>query len=100
METIMKILLTVLATLMFVSCGGYNTATIQKSEKGFFKFTGNMEQVRIVIDESELSRSENKDAVYQVKPGNHKIRVFRNEQLVVDRILFVDDQATMEVEIP
>lgn len=96
----MKILLAVLTTLVFVSCGGYNTATIQKSEKGFFKFTGKMEQVRIMIDDSELSRSENKDAVYQVRPGKHEVKVFRNEQLVVDRILFVDDQATMEVEIP
>lgn len=96
----MKILLAVLASVVFVSCGGYNTATIQKSEKGFLKFTGRMEQVRIMIDESELSTSENKDAVYQVKPGKHEVKVFRNEQIIVDRIVYVDDQVTMEVEIP
>ncbi len=97
---IMKILFALLATFMFVSCGGYNTTTTQKTEKGFLKFNGNIDQVRILIDDSELSKSENKDAVYQVKPGNHEVKIFRNGQLIVDRTLFIDDQVTMEVDIP
>ena len=96
----MKSLLILLVTFVFVSCGGYNTTTAQKTERGFLKFTGKMEQVRITIDDVELSLSENKEAVYQVKPGNHEVKAFRSGQLIVDRTLFVDDQATMEVEIP
>jgi hypothetical protein len=96
----MKILFALLAAFMFVSCGGYNTTTTQKTEKGFLKFNGDIEHVRILIDGAELSKSENRDAVYQVKPGNHEVKIFRNEQLLVDRTLFVDDQVTMEVDIP
>jgi len=96
----MKIVFALLAACMVVSCGGYNTTTTQKSEKGFLKFNGDIEHVRIFIDGVELSKSENKDAVYQVKPGNHEVKILRNEQLLADRTLFVDDQVTMEVDIP
>lgn len=96
----MKILLSMLLIVIFMSCGGYNTGTVQQSEKGFLKFIGKTEQLRIVIDDGEAMISGKNDIVYQVKPGRHAVKVFRSEQLLVDRVIVVDNQATMEIEIP
>ncbi|MEX2117266.1 MAG: hypothetical protein WEB37_10280 [Bacteroidota bacterium] len=90
--------------LLFFACaGGYVEGVSQKSEKGFLKFVGNTQFATVSIDGKpafSLAEDKEKDVVYEVKPGNRQVRVFRNNQLVVDRNVFVDNQATMEINIP
>jgi hypothetical protein len=38
--------------------------------------------------------------LYEVKPGRHAVKVYRNNELVVDRTVIVDNQTTFEVDIP
>lgn len=82
-----------------VACGGYNTGTIQKTEKGFLKFTGNTKGIMISIDDGDRFEFDPKIDLYEVKPGKHSIKVYRTSQIIVDRVIIVDNQTIFELEV-
>ena len=101
-----KIILLLLGILILHACG-YQEGVVQKGEKSFIKFAGNLENVSVQLDDtsqfalksgSESGIDENK--LYQVSPGKHSLKVYRDGNLIINRILFLDDQATAEVIIP
>lgn len=100
----MRSLPAVIIALMFFACsGGYVEGVSQKSEKGFLKFTGNTQSATVSVDGKpafSLSADQDKDVVYEVPPGNRLIKVYRNNQLIVDRVVYVDNQTTMEINVP
>lgn len=96
----MKYLLLLCLAILFVSCYGYHTGVVQKSEQGFIKFIGTSDTLRIVIDDGKGFIHKDRDKLYQVKPGNHEIKVYKNDKLVVNRVLFIDNNITMEVDVP
>lgn len=81
-------------------CGGYSTGTVQKTEKGFLKFTGKVEAVMISVDGGAQFRYDRMIDAYEVPPGTHAVRVYRNNQIVVDRLVVVDNHTTFEIEVP
>jgi len=93
--------LALLFCLFLTSCaGGYRETITQKSEKSFLKFTGTTAGASFTIDGSDMVTIDTGDFVYQVKPGKHEIKVYRANQVIVSRSVFVDSQATMEIEVP
>jgi uncharacterized lipoprotein YajG len=101
-----KIILLLLGILILHACG-YQEGIVQKGEKSFIKFAGNLENVSVQLDDmnqfvlksvSESGADDNK--LYQVSPGKHVLKVYRDGNLIINRILFLDDQATAEVIIP
>ena len=58
----------------------------------------------ILIDENntfELAETkENKDMLYQLSHGKHTLKIYRNKNLIIDRIIFLEDHGTMEIIIP
>jgi len=103
-----KILVFLILGLLFVSCTyGTKEGVIQKSDKSFLHFIGNAKNVTVIIDDTEPIILEEESSVqryaphllYQVKPGKHTIKVYRDEQLIVDRIIFIATGETKEVEI-
>ena len=95
-----EIIAALIFSFTFVSCGGYTTGTIQKAEKGFLKFTGDKEAVMISVDDGTRFPYDMKVELYEVKPGRHTIKVYRDNQIIVDRIIIVDNQTTFEIEVP
>ncbi|MFZ3136043.1 MAG: hypothetical protein WA126_01485 [Thermodesulfovibrionales bacterium] len=104
-----KVILLLLG-IMFLHACGYQEGIVQKGEKSFIKFTGNRTNVSVQFDDmkqfvlksgadSEKSSSD-VNKLYQVSPGQHSIKVYRDGELIVNRILFLDNQATVEVIIP
>jgi hypothetical protein len=104
-----KIILLILGMLILHACG-YQEGIVQKGEKSFIKFTGNWTNVSVQLDDMNefilKSGTESaKDAagdnkLYQVSPGKHSIKVYRNGELIVNRTLLLDNQTTAEVIIP
>lgn len=83
--------------LGLVACG-INEGIIQKSERGYIEFSGNLQGVVAQIDDGEpFNVALN---VYQLSNGKHRVKVFRDNRLIVDRMLFIDDQTRLEVQIP
>ena len=95
-----RLFIVVLLTALFAACGGYNEGVVQKSEKGFLKFTGRTTQIVIKIDDGTPFAYDIKNPLYQVKPGKHVVQVIRNDEIVVNRTVFVDNQVTLEIEVP
>ena len=97
----MKLFLGVLIlSFVLMSCGGYNETVTQKTEKGQIKFIGNVLQTSVSIDDGEMFVIDKIDLVYQLKPGKHNIKAYKNDQLVVNRDVILDGNVIMEIEIP
>ena len=79
----------------------YNAGEIQKAERSYLQFSGNPDGVNIIIDNNESFKlSTNMETLYQVKKGKHHLKIYRNEKLIVDRVIFISDQGTMEIILP
>ena len=89
-----------LISFLISACGGYNEGIIQKTEKGFLQFVGDIKTVTVSIDEGEEFPLDPKIEVYQVKPGRHIIKIFKNNKQIVNRAVIIDNQTTMEIQIP
>lgn len=85
--------------LMTAACG-YQESIVQKSEKSYLKFTGNPIEVKIQIDDMTPFSLAESDKLYQISPGRHIVKAYRNGELIVNRVLIVDSQVTTEVTIP
>jgi hypothetical protein len=96
----MKSKMLLLSVLVFSACGGYTEGVVQKAEKGYLKFVGNVQSVTVVIDNGDSISLEATSQAYQVKPGPHEIKAMRGGQLILNRSIVVDNQTTVEVEIP
>jgi hypothetical protein len=91
------IVLLILASL--ISACGYTTGTIQKAEKSFIVFSGNLENVKIHIDELEPFTPSN-GKHYEMAPGKHSLLAYREEKLLLKRIIILENQVTMEIKVP
>jgi len=98
-----KFYLSVLCAMFLFSCG-YQTGVIQKAEKGYIQFSGSREldEVTVKIDDREPFKPNPSDtnALFEITPGKHSIQIFRNNKVIVDRMIFIDSQATYEVKVP
>lgn len=98
----MKRLICLFLIVFSLQACGYTEGTLQRSEKSYLQFTGNTAHISVQIDDRQpftVAGSAAK-SLYQVPPGKHSLKVYRDGRLVVDRILLLDNQTTMEVQIP
>lgn len=90
--------------VLCVSACGHHEGIVQKAEKSFLKFTGKTDSVSVQIDDgvplSLVPSHGPGGTLYQLSPGKHKVKVYRDGILVVNRILVLDNQAIMEVIVP
>jgi len=89
--------LLLVGTLIF-ACG-YTTGTIQKAEKSFIVFSGNLENVKIHIDELEPFTPSN-GKHYEMAPGKHTLLAYREGKLLLNRIIILENQVTTEIKVP
>jgi hypothetical protein len=97
----MKKFMLLFFVVMIISSCGYKEGVVQKSDKSFLKFTGNLKNASVQIDDTEPFLMANKNnKLYQLSPGKHIVKVYRNNHLVVKRILIFDNSVIKEVQIP
>ena len=105
-----------ISTLFLSSCvPDYYSGTVQREEKSFLRFIGNTENVTVSIDSGKSFnlRKEHGSTpitsgwqsglrynIYEIPHGKHKLKIYRNNTLIVNRIIFIEDHATMEISIP
>jgi len=105
-----KVICLVFVTVLIVACG-YKEGAVQKSEAGYIEFTGNWKGATVMIDDlvpfslsstydSESGTTSSSPLIYKLSPGKHRVRIYRGERLVVDRMLFLSSQSRLEVDIP
>lgn len=103
-----KLIIIPILGLLLVSCTyGNRQGVVQKSNKSYLHFMGNTENVTFVIDEGELinlqkeegSRRYAPNLLYQITPGKHSLKVYREGELIIDRLIYVSSNETKEVEL-
>lgn len=103
-----KVLLAIVACLVLSACG-YQEGVIQRAERSYLKFTGNWPNAVVQIDSMQSftltpptgdSKPSPDNTLYQLSPGRHRIRVTRGGLVVVDRVVILENQVTMEVQVP
>lgn len=94
------VILFAVVSALLVGCGGYNTGTILRAEKGFLKFSGNTSGIIITIDDGTPIPSNPKVELYELKPGKHTIKIYRNNVQLINRAIIVDNQTIFEIEVP
>ena len=95
----MRTLIILFCGMFLLSACGYIEGTVQKAEKSYIVFLGDLEQVRVQIDDMEpFTPSVGKQ--YQTSPGKHTVAAFKKETLVLKRIILLENQVTPEIRIP
>ena len=94
---------------------GVKTGVVQKDETSYLKFTGGTRgndygAVSIIIDDGKYSfdiftndgnvNTAKKQTLYKINPGKHRIQIYRDNNLLIDRVIFVENQVTTEINIP
>ena len=87
--------------LFFIGCG-LKEGVVQKESKSFLWFTGNTQNATVYIDDlSPIKLKENQAKIhYEISPGKHSIIVRKMGAEVINRIVFLGNGITKEIEIP
>jgi hypothetical protein len=94
-----KIIVVLMCGMLFSSACGYIEGTVQKAEKSYIVFLGDLTQVKVQIDDREpFMPSGGKH--YELSPGRYTITAFKNESIVLKRVILLENQVTTEVSIP
>jgi len=86
--------------VLFYSGCGYKEGVRNEQMQASVYFTGNTKGVTVSIDggqEFRISRGHNNQ--YRVKPGIHNIRVYRGENIIVDRKVYIGDGIAKEIGV-
>ncbi|MDP8269151.1 MAG: hypothetical protein P9L97_10515 [Candidatus Tenebribacter davisii] len=95
-----SILFVILVFSLLTGCA-YNAGIIQKEDISYIKLTGNLVEISLQIDDNEIIPliEPTDNTVYEIDPGLHLIRVYRNGEMIVKRNLFFDGNITKEVNV-
>jgi len=106
--------------VLFSSCAGTRTSVTQVNDKSYVVFIGKKtmsandygfyteNKYEAKIDDKltfEVKLSKNpkdefvKSTTYQVTPGTHNIKVYRNGNLVINKNIYIGNQETMQIEL-
>ena len=98
----MRFITLFLIVSFLISCAAHQEGIIQQADRSYIMFTGNVKEVTVQIDDEKPFQleGEKRKTLYQIRPGKHTVKAFRRSELIVKRLLFLDNQMTMEVLIP
>ena len=88
--------------VVFLFGCGLTEGVIQKDQKSYLLFTGNISNSIVYIDElSPVEISEdNGKTLYEISPGKHNIIVRKSGEVVVNRDILLGNGITKEISIP
>ena len=93
-------LILIVSIILFTSCGGYKSEVLEKESAGYIKFLGNIINTSVEIDQSTQFNINPEIELYKLTPGKHTIKIYRNNNLLVERIIIIQSQNTIELEVP
>jgi len=96
-----NIILTIgLVASIFLSGCGYKEGVSTAAQKSYLYFTGNISNAMVSVDNGEkFSVKSGKNNQYYVRPGKHLVEVYRDNNLIIKREIFIGDGIAKEVEV-
>ena len=81
-----------------------SSGTISREPRSYLQITGGLGAKALAASIDELPAvnivPNAKGAKIEIAPGKHRVRIRRDGEIVVDRMILVSDEQTMEVSIP
>jgi len=96
-----KIILTIgLVASIFLSGCGYKEGVATATQKSYLYFSGNIKHTMVSVDNGErFSIKSGKNNQYSVSPGKHLVEVYRENNLISKRNIFIGDGIAKEIEV-
>ena len=87
--------------LLFTGCSS-SSGTLSREPVSFLRISGVVGNLTAIIDElpSVSLDPEHKLNTLQLRPGKHRIRIVRDQTTLVDRMVLISDQQTLEISVP
>ena len=88
-----------LSVLLFSGCG-YKEGVSTGKKMSFLYFSGNTENISVSVDDGEqFTVLPGIDNQYEVLPGKHKIVVYRQGAVIVEREVYLGDGISKEIGV-
>lgn len=95
----MRYFLLVLSFIAISGCG-YKEGVTTAAQKSYLYFTGNTENVKVSVDGGkQFSVESGRDNQYKIEPGKHVVKVYRDNEVVVEKLIFVGESVAKEIEL-
>jgi len=89
-----------LVMLIFLSGCGYKEGVAIATQKSYLYFTGNINNTMVSMDNgAKFSVKSGKNNQYSVKPGKHLVEVYKDDNLIIKREIFISDGIAKEIEV-
>lgn len=86
--------------LLLLSGCGYKSGVVTQEAKAYLYFSGNVDGVEVSIDEGPgFEVKKGQENRYKLKPGMHRVKVYRDKKLIVDREIYLGDGIAKEIEV-
>lgn len=88
-----------LAALLLSGCG-YKEGAATGERTSYLYFSGDTDAVTVSVDGGERFEVEaGRDHQYKIQPGKHNVRVYRGDNLIVEREIYVGDGIAKEIGV-
>lgn len=89
-----------LALIFTVSGCGYKEGVAIASQKSYLYFTGDTDRIKVSVDGGKsFSVKEGQLNQYSIKPGKHLVEIYRDNNVIIKREIFVSDGVAKEIEV-
>ena len=110
-----SILISLIILLFFLHGCGYREGVLEPDRQSYLWFSGDTSGAQVIIDENitfTLNETDNPvdktgtqktgkgRILYSVKPGKHEIIIKKDGNIIVHRVLLIDEGITKEVHVP
>jgi len=93
------IFITILAIVGISGCG-YKEGVVTAEQKSYLYFTGNVNDVKVSVDNGPMfSVVSGQNQQYQITPGKHGVTIYRGNEMIIKREIFVSDGIAKEIEV-
>ena len=98
----MRVILSIVALLLLMGLSGcgYKEGVATGDKKSYLYFSGNVDDIKVSVDDAaQFGVKEGRDNQYELKPGKHLVTVYRNNEIVIKREIFLGDGIAKEMEV-
>ena len=90
---------TFIAMIGITGCG-YKEGVVTPEQKSYLYFTGNVTDVKVSVDNGEgFLVEEGRNHQYQLNAGKHTVKIYRGNEMIINRDVFVSDGVSKEIEV-
>ena len=100
---IVRIFIAVMTTLGVISAGcALREESVQLEEVAYVTFVGDPGELRFQVDDGEpvALKDTHREVRYEAAPGRRRVRVWRGDELIVDRLIFLSRGQSFRVVLP